>query len=253
MFNVKSSVRLLFIHGWATNSGVWRYQRPFSDRFSTLFIDLPGHGGLERWYEPTFRPATDILKGILMDGIPTVCIGWSLGGEILFSLNLKEFKNIMGIVAIGSSPSYIQRKGFPFGQYPGIARMMKKKLKKDFAGTVRGFYSLNFSDKEKKEAKYSKHLDILKEAVKGLVREDMEASLDAIIENDNRDMIKDIDVPVLIVHGTDDQVCPFNVTQYIKGRIADVRLMAFNGRGHMPFLTAPEEFNSILEDFIDGL
>ncbi len=241
------SLRLLFIHGWATDRRVWHYQKGLAREWDTLFIDLPGHGG-GRWRRPDFGPALDLLHRILKDGRETLCIGWSMGGEIL--LSLRDFSNVKGLVIVGSSPSFVRRNGFPFGQSRALVRKMEKGLRKDFEGTLERFYHLNFSDREVKREDYKAHIDLLRTTRSSLIEEDVVTSLEALMEEDLREGLSTIDIPVLIVHGTEDRVCPFDVAAYLAGRLRRGRVEAFQGAGHMPFLTEHRRFNTVIKGFV---
>lgn len=241
------SLRLIFIHGWATDSRVWHYQEELADEFEVFFLNLPGHGD-GRWRRPDFGPALDALKGVLKDGRETLCIGWSLGGEIL--LSLPRFCNVRGIVTVGSSPSFVKRDGFPFGQPRALVRKMEKELKRDFEGTLERFYPLNFSDREMDGRAYREYLELLFSTKDSLIEEDVVISLQALMNEDLRGRLSSIDKPVLIVHGTEDRVCPFDVADYLAERIRKSRVETFHGAGHMPFLTEYRRFNSILRGFI---
>ncbi len=228
-------------------------QRPLSSEFETLFIDLPGHGGDGRWNEPTFKPAIEALKGYLTHGKPAICIGWSMGGDILFSLPEGYRKVLKGIVTIGASPSFVKREGFPAGQSRAIVMKMKRKLEKDFYAALRGFYTLNFSEEEKTNPDYDYYLQILGGSLGTIIKEDVLLSLDALLNEDNREGIDGLDIPALIIHGSEDEVCPIDVADYLSNRLRHGEVRIFRGAGHMPFLTHHIEFNQMIRDFVKGL
>ncbi len=228
-------------------------QRTLSSEFETVFVDLPGHGGNGRWNEPTFKPAIEALKGYLTNGEPAICIGWSMGGDILFALPEGYRKGLKGIVTVGASPSFVRRKGFPAGQSRAIVMKMKRKLEKDFYGALRGFYTLNFSEEEKTTPDYDYYLQILEGSLETIIKEDVLLSLDALINEDNREGIDGLDIPALIIHGSYDGVCPIDVAGYLSNRLSYGEIKIFRGAGHMPFLTQPIEFNQMIRDFVKGL
>ncbi len=240
-------LRLLFIHGWATDSRVWRYQKALAGEFDLSFIDLPGHGGKRGWESPDFGPPRRVLEGLLK-GEETLCIGWSLGGELLLSLGGGLPENVRGLVVVGASPSFVRREGFNLGQPRHRVLRMKKELEKDLEAALERFYALNLSPGEDPCL-----LSHLKEAKKGLSRDDLLMALEALMEEDVRDRLLSIDVPVLIIHGTGDRVCPYGVTEYMKKRLRKVVVEAFEGAGHMPFLTEPDRFNAIVRSFARDL
>jgi non-heme chloroperoxidase len=60
-----------------------------------------------------------------------------------------------------------------------------------------------------------------------------------------------IDVPVLVVHGTEDRILPFEATAArLPGLIDDVELVAVEGGPHNIGWTHPEEVNEALLEFV---
>ena len=61
-----------------------------------------------------------------------------------------------------------------------------------------------------------------------------------------------IDVPTLVVHGTEDRILPIGATaDRLPALIADVRLVRVEGGPHNIGWTHPEEVNAALREFLD--
>jgi non-heme chloroperoxidase len=68
---------------------------------------------------------------------------------------------------------------------------------------------------------------------------------------DFRGDLPKIDVPTLVVHGTEDRVLPFDATaKRLPGLIADLKLVTVEGGPHNIGWTHPEECNSALLEFL---
>jgi non-heme chloroperoxidase len=62
-----------------------------------------------------------------------------------------------------------------------------------------------------------------------------------------------IDVPTLVVHGTEDRILPFSATaERLPGLIADLRLVTVEGGPHNIAWTHPDEVNDALLEFLAG-
>jgi pimeloyl-ACP methyl ester carboxylesterase len=59
------------------------------------------------------------------------------------------------------------------------------------------------------------------------------------------------DYPTLLIWGTRDRAVHFRSAERLRRNFRDVRLIAFDGIGHVPYEEAPEEFNRVLIDFLD--
>ena len=70
---------------------------------------------------------------------------------------------------------------------------------------------------------------------------------------DFRDDLPKIDVPTLVVHGTEDRILPFEVTAArLRGLIADVTVVPVEGGPHNIAWTHAEEVNEALLGFLAG-
>ena len=67
---------------------------------------------------------------------------------------------------------------------------------------------------------------------------------------DLRDVLPQVTVPALVIHGRDDRRSPLSVSEALHERIPDSRLAVIDGAGHLTNLEAPEEFNRILREFL---
>lgn len=62
-------------------------------------------------------------------------------------------------------------------------------------------------------------------------------------------------VPTLVVVGTDDEYTPVSDAEAMHAALPDSELLVISGAAHMPNLERPEEFNAALATFltrIDG-
>jgi len=60
------------------------------------------------------------------------------------------------------------------------------------------------------------------------------------------------DYPTLLIWGTKDRAVDFRSAEPLRRNFRDVRLVAFDGVGHLPYEEASEDFNRALVDFLTG-
>jgi len=70
---------------------------------------------------------------------------------------------------------------------------------------------------------------------------------------DSTPMLGDIDVPVLIIHGADDQLIPVSEADAMYKAIPNAELVVIPDAGHLPNLEQPDIFNDAVIDFLDEL
>ncbi|HEX8476545.1 MAG TPA: alpha/beta fold hydrolase [Pyrinomonadaceae bacterium] len=71
------------------------------------------------------------------------------------------------------------------------------------------------------------------------------------VRRDQRDMLPHIDVPTLILVGSEDVLTPPADAEAMHRAIGGSRLEIIDGAGHMPNVERPSEFNRALSDFLD--
>jgi non-heme chloroperoxidase len=68
---------------------------------------------------------------------------------------------------------------------------------------------------------------------------------------DFREDVKKFDVPVLVVHGTEDRILPFaNTAERLPALVADLKLIPVEGGPHNIAWTHPDEVNAALLEFL---
>jgi len=253
------NIQLLFIHGWATDSKVWKYQlKEFSKEYALVAVDLPGHSGNDGWSEPTLNPAikkvlstTNSTSHILHPTSRFIGIGWSLGGQALLEAAANKPGLFKALVLIGVSPCFTVKKDFPFGQSAGIAKRMLKDIKKDFTKTMQRFYPLNFTEDEFSQPEGRWFTGLYKKPRPKPFRDSTITALEALLAIDLRDIIPDIKIPVLVIHGEKDNVCPVDAGRYLAKNLPDARLEIVKDAGHAPFLTRHKKFNELVQKFLE--
>ena len=121
----KGTKTLVFIHGWAGNSGFWREQVPaLADKARLIFIDLPGHGQSD-------KPHVDYTMDYFARGVLAVMrdaradkatlIGHSMGVPVICRVHAQAPDKVAGLVAVDGllfrpafKPEEIEQRVAPF-------------------------------------------------------------------------------------------------------------------------------------------
>ena len=70
---------------------------------------------------------------------------------------------------------------------------------------------------------------------------------------DSTTLLPRIACPVLIIHGTDDQLVPINEAILMDQIIPNSRLVKISEAGHLPNLEQPDIFNQAVREFLGTL
>lgn len=70
---------------------------------------------------------------------------------------------------------------------------------------------------------------------------------------DIMDKVHQIDVPTLVICGTEDDTTPVKYSQYLASKIGGAKLVLIEGATHTVLLEKPQEVNRAIEAFIESL
>jgi pimeloyl-ACP methyl ester carboxylesterase len=71
--------------------------------------------------------------------------------------------------------------------------------------------------------------------------------------HDQTDLLSDIEVPALIIVGSDDRITPPADAEAMRDKIEGSRLVSVEGAGHLSNVERPKEFNRALVEFLNDL
>ncbi len=228
---------LIFIHGSMSSHLAWGYQRPLSEDYRTVMLDLPGHGRsdppeaeisvkLYTEYVAEFIKKLDLVKGIP--------VGHSLGGAITLQLALDFPGLLTALVLVGT--------GAKLGVLPAILESLKTRFEEsvDLAVGQLGFAA-------------GANPDLIEQSKQECLRcgQDIAyADFTACNNFDVRDRLAEIYLQTLIIVGKEDQLTPVKWSQYLRDKIPKSKLMVVEKAGHMVMIEQPDIVNSRIPSFI---
>lgn len=164
-------------------------------------------------------------------------IGNSLGGHIALLYVLEYLDDVSTMTLTGSSGLYENSFGSTF----------PRRGDKDF---IRNKINLTFYDNEiVTEEMVDKIYDITSDTRKCL---SMVKTAKSAIRHNVGDQLYKITIPSLLVWGKQDTITPPFVAEEFHEKLPQARLDFIDKCGHAPMLETPEEFNKILEDFLNN-
>jgi pimeloyl-[acyl-carrier protein] methyl ester esterase len=245
-------IPVLFLHGWMMSRKVWSFQEPLSGQFRVITMDLRGHGDsleTEFSYELCIGDISDLLTHLKI--VRAVIVGWSMGAQIALRFHGSFSRETAGMVLVGGTPCFCQQGDNDSGLPKSEVRSMAQRLRTDYKLTSGDFFKAMFADGEIPKS------DLVRIAGRTLGRlPDYPlalSALNALKDADLRGLLPEISVPVLLIHGTGDRICLPEASKYMASNIPGARLELLENRGHAPFLTDPERFNSLLASFVHSL
>ena len=270
---------LALIHGWGLGSAAWEpVVAALAQRCRVHLIDLPGYAMPESRMDkrptnehsqqaheqsiledthcrtPSGAPYSppDFIQtsAALIEHLPDGCIlcGWSLGGMLALQAALLAKQRVKGLILIGSTPSFMQREGWPHAQPPALLDTFSDAVTKDATATLQRFVALlNQGDAQARSLGRA----MIRQALAAPLPDTtiLLAGLGWLRDVDLRVRIPGITTPTLLIHGERDPLMPLAAAQWLKDELPQARLEIFPNAAHAPFLADPERFTTLLTDF----
>ena len=230
---------LVFVHGSGGSRLLWNYQRQFFEKlFNVVMVDLPGHGEARSEGEESVgayaRHLFHLIRGLPMN---VVCLfGHSLGGAVAQEFSLLYPQHAEALVLVGT--------GARLRVLPEILEGIQERF--EDAVTLINEYAFSKTTPA----------DLIQQSIESMSktkRDILHGDFSACDRFDIMDQVGDIQVPTLVVCGSDDLLTPPKYAHYLAEKIPGARLEIIDGAGHMVMIEKPHEFNSRVMEFLQTL
>jgi pimeloyl-ACP methyl ester carboxylesterase len=237
---------ILLIHGFAGSKQYWDRVIPkLASEYRVIALDLPGHGdsGMSKdnySIEDMAGTVKELLDQLDLDKV--TMFGHSLGGYITlaFAEIYPHYLNAYSLVHSTANPDSEEAKE--------AREANAKKIKEEgvgpfIEGLSKKLFSPNNTEKNSTEIEETVQIG-MNTKVEGLV-----SALMAMKNRPERNQVlKDTELPVLLITGEQDQIIPaektFTVTK------PNIEKEILTGAGHMSMYEQPEELVKVMKDFL---
>ena len=231
---------LIILSGWAVKPFVWnKFIELLSQEYKVLYIDWYDVKDISGFKE---KVITVINKNRMKE---FNLLGWSLGSLVALDIVSDNVFNINNLILIGGTSKFVSLKNedYLYGYNKRIVEKMKLSIMKNMSNVLEAFYKNLFSDEEKENGCLNKFLILEKESMMAGKIEEIKTSLklglEYLIEKDLRSKLSEIKVPILLIHGDKDFICPLENAEFIKNHTGNSKICIIKGKGHVPFFTDP--------------
>ncbi len=245
---------VVLIGGQGADTFLWFRQVPeLSKSFQVIVFDTRGSGESDKPDEPyTIKMFADDTAGLMNAlNIEKACIvGVSLGGLTAqqFALAYPQMVTHLVLSDTGFGGPHMVKPSI-FTIIPALFAMRRSG---DPGKDIQHMFEL-FTSK----AWCQQHPDLVKQYLEWRVAHPQPAEAynrqkAAVNTFNGEDLISQIKVPVLIVHGEKDRVVPVKNAYLLKEKLPQARLVILPGAGHAAAIQFAEQFNAEVTKFLKG-
>lgn len=249
-------IPVIFFHGFTGSSSEWDFLQPhLNEKFTGVFIDLPGHGKTKasapEYYSPVGMSASlNELFNKLTHGI-IILAGYSMGGRAALSYFFNYPNNVKGLFLESTSPGL---KNY----YDRIERrksdtQLAEKIKiNGIESFVNYWMNIPLFDSQKKLSE--EELDEIKNAK---LKNDSEGLIKSLTMfgtgsmPSNWERLKDLNIPAALISGSSDS--KFSLIMREMNELIPVSdYTEVPGCGHNIHLEKPADFINLLNRFLQN-
>lgn len=234
-------------HSLLLDNSMWEAQVPAlaGDR-RVLNVDVHGHGRSDdpgRW---TLEEAADDVAELLeeRDAAPAHWVGLSMGGMIGMRLALQRPELLESLVLLDTSARPEGRRVLHEALAWAVrlgGRPVARRLTPYVASQM---FSPDYADSP--ESTRWKHLPL-----EMAPHELFHACLAVFRRGDVTDELGDVDLPSLVIVGTEDRATPPPLAEELAEALPRARLERVEGAGHLSPIEAPDEVAGLIRGFLD--
>jgi len=251
---------VVFSHGWPLTADDWENQMLFllEKGYRVIAHDRRGHGRSgETWTGNEMDTYADDVAELFdaLDLKDAVMIGHSTGGgEVARYLGRHGTKRVAKAVLISAVPPLMLKTeanpgGLPIEVFDGLRSALAANRTQFYKDVPLPFYGYN-----REGAKISEGIvdHWWLQGMLGSAKSHYDC-IKAFSETDFTEDLKKIDIPVLVLHGDDDQIVPIGAAGLLSSKILPkATLKVYPGFPHGMCTTHPEVINPDLLAFIKG-
>ncbi|MFE5708143.1 alpha/beta fold hydrolase [Rhodococcus koreensis] len=248
---------LVLLHGWAQSCRCWGagVLDELADRYRVIAVDLRGHGysgAPAAGYDDSAIWAGDVDAVLTAEGVTSgaVLLGWSYGGLVICDyLASHGTSAVDGVVLVGAITSI--GRGEAGGKVGAAMRAaIPGAMSEEPREAIRalGAFGTALTGPPEGKGAQSQALFGAGLATPPHVRA---ALFNRSASHD--DLLRSLDVPVLVLHGTEDSVVDVSAGRHAADLIPQARASFWEGCDHGPFVEDPGRFVKEVGAFVDNL
>jgi pimeloyl-ACP methyl ester carboxylesterase len=241
---------LVFIHGLSSSSSAWNlHERYFEDKYNILLVDLRGHGKSIKYkkYEDY------AIKNFSLDIY-----------ELLGELNIKDFifishsfSTFISIEFMILNQTMIKKAIFLSPNHK-VENNLKTNIVKILLKLTPILNIFPFSKKPGEHVDYFKYINTGDWNIQRLLKDTLNTGIRVYLycikqayTFDRDEFLKNINIPVLIIHGKNDSIFPIKYAYKLHEEIKNSEIAIIDNADHTLVLNNFSKTSSLMDKFIE--
>jgi pimeloyl-[acyl-carrier protein] methyl ester esterase len=222
---------ILWLSGWSMPDMVFDQLRALLPDFHHISLNYWDADSPEEILLLTETAARNFLSADETAGhSPLLIGGWSLGGLLALMLAVKGIAD--GLVLFAATARFTRSKAEADRGWADVyVRQMITGIQKDRQTVETNFRQLLFT-----EAEWENNRGERLPPTGSWTDSALTAGLQILRGKECLSQLSAIDCPILLVHGTEDKICPYGAALELMNQLPQAKLLTLPGCGHVPFL-----------------
>lgn len=257
-FNIKilgkGTQPMVFAHGYGCDQNMWRFVYPyFEEEYKIVLFDYIGAGNSDisayskEKYNSLESYASDVLaicEHLKLKDV--IFVGHSVSAMIGLLASIKKPSIFSKMILIGPSPCYINKENYVGGFDKESIDELLEALDSNYLGWSQNMAPVIMGNEDRPQ--------LGKELSNSFCNTDPEIAKNfarVTFLSDNREDLKKVSHPCLVLQCSQDVIAPTEVGQYVADTVENSTLKILKATGHCPNLSAPEETAEAIKDFLE--
>lgn len=244
---------MLFAHGFGCDQNMWRFVVPaFENDYRIILFDYVGAGKSDKSaynserYSSLNGYAQDVLDICReLDLKDVIFVGHSVSSMIGLLAAIEEPNYFERLIMVGPSPCYINKEDYKGGFEKKDIEDLLETMEKNYIGWS-NFLAPNIMGNKDRP-------DLGEELTESFCSTDpliARQFAEATFFSDNREDLKKIKLPSLILQCSEDIIAPVQVGEYLSKHLPNSTIRIMKATGHCPHMSEPEETVSLIKDYL---
>jgi sigma-B regulation protein RsbQ len=244
---------MLFAHGFGCDQNMWRHLTPaFDHDYRVVLFDYVGAGSSDiSAYDPARYCSLDAYAADVIE----ICNELNLADVIFVGHSVSSMIGVLAAIAdpprfaklilVGPSPRYIDDDQYQGGFAEADIDELLDSLESNYLGWSGAMAPAIVGNPDRPE--------LGAELTASFCRTDPAIArqfAEVTFRSDNRDDLRRVEIPTLILQCDDDIIAPVSVGEYVHETMSNSTLVLLKATGHCPHLSAPEQTIEAIDAFV---